>query len=181
MVADSVFASRVRSLATASRNNTLKKALGIGDFRLTGWLGGVNDDGTIAPRIRMETMDVEAKGLPNALKKYMSQFKNQGLPDEAYNSDTGLVIIRVESKEQPRSFPSDVPPTVGKVKFWKDLEGSGYITADGVDYFVHHNEIVGDEEVFKTLHSGQTVQFIPSTRMSKGEEKPIACSVTTEE
>ncbi len=175
------FASRVRSLATQSRNNTLKKSLGIGDFRLTGWLGGTDDEGSAAPRIRMETIDVEAKGLPNAIKKYMSQFKNQGLPPEAYESDTGLVIIRVESREEPRTFPADTPSISGKVKFWKEVEGTGYITADGTDYFVHHNEIVGDGEVFKTLKSGQSVQFIPSTRRSKGEDKPIACSVTTEE
>lgn len=174
------FASRVRSLATASRNNTLKKSLGIGDFRLTGWLGGVNDDGTPAPRVKMETMDVEAKGLPNAIKKYMAQFKNQGLPTEAYQSDTGLVIVRVESKETPRTFPEGTPLITGKVKFWKDIEGTGYITADGVDYFVHHNEIIGDEEVFKTLQSGQVVHFVPSTRMSKGEDKPIACNVVSE-
>lgn len=180
-MSSSDFASRVRSLATASRNGTLKKDLGIGDFRLTGWLGGVNDDGTNAPRVKMETYDVESKGLPNAIKKYMSQFKNQGLPDEAFDSDTGLVIIRVESRETPRSFPADTPSLTGKVKFWKDIEGTGYITVDGVDYFVHHNEIVGDAEVFKTLASGQTVHFIPSTRKSKGEDKPIACSVTTEE
>jgi cold shock CspA family protein len=175
------FASRVRTLATASRNNTLKKSLGIGDFRLTGWLGGVDDAGNTAPRIRMETIDVEAKGLPNAIKKYMSQFKNQGLPDEAFDSETGLVIIRVESREQPRAFPADTPSITGKVKFWKELEGTGYVTADGVDYFVHHNEIVGDAEVFKTLKAGQMVHFIPSTRKSKGEDKPIACAVTTEE
>lgn len=177
----SAFASRVRSLATMSNNNTLKKALGLGDFRLTGWLGGVNDDGTAAPRIKMETIDVEAKGLPNAIKKYMSQFKNQGLPDEAYDSETGLVIIRVESRETPRSFPADIPSITGKIKFWKDIEGTGYITADGVDYFVHHNECLGDAEVFKTFKAGQGVHFIPSTRVSKGENKPIACSVVAEE
>ena len=177
----STFASRVRSLSAMSRNSTLKKALGIGDFRLTGWLGGVNDDGSPAPRVKMETIDVESKGLPNAIKKYLSQFKNQGLPVEAFDSETGLVIIRVESRETPRTFPADTPSITGKVKFWKDLEGTGYITCEGVDYFVHHNEIVGDSEVFKTLSHGQTVHFIPSTRVSKGEDKPIACSVTTEE
>lgn len=175
------FASRVRSLSTMSRNNTLKKSLGIGDFRLTGWLGGVNEDGTPAPRVKMETLDVEAKGLPNAIKKYLSQFKNQGLPAEAYDSETGLVIIRVESRENARTFPADTPSITGKVKFWKEVEGTGYVTCEGVDYFVHHNEILGDSEVFKTLHAGQTVHFIPSTRVSKGVDKPIACSVTTEE
>ena len=175
------FASRVRSLSTMSRNNTLKKTLGIGDFRLTGWLGGVNDDGSPAPRVKMETIDVEAKGLPNAIKKYMAQFKNQGLPPEAYDSETGLVIIRVESREAPRSFPEGTPMIQGKVKFWKDVEGTGYVTADGVDFFVHHNEIVGDVEVFKTLQQGQVVHFVPSTRKSKGEDKPIACNVQVEE
>ena len=181
MAPASDFASRVRSLSTMSRNNTLKKSLGIGDFRLTGWLGGVNDDGSTAPRIKMETIDVEAKGLPNAIKKYLSQFKNQGLPDEAFDSETGLVVIRVESREVPRTFPADTPSLTGKVKFWKDVEGTGYVTADGVDYFVHHNEIVGDAEVFKTLKSGQVVHFIASTRKSKGEDKPIACAVSTDE
>lgn len=181
MAPASEFASRVRSLSVQSRNNTLKKTLGIGNFILTGWLGGTNEDGSVAPRIKMDTIDVEAKGLPNAIKKYMSQFKNQGLPDEAYQSDTGLVIVRVESKEAPRTFPADTPAITGKVKFWKDVEGTGYITADGVDYFVHHNEIAGDSEVFKTLQQNQVVQFIPATRVSKGVEKPIACCVVSEE
>ncbi|MFO7899267.1 MAG: cold shock domain-containing protein [Planctomycetota bacterium] len=48
----------------------------------------------------------------------------------------------------------------GKVKWFNDSKGYGFITADeGGDYFVHHNDILG--EGYKTLAEGETVDFEP--------------------
>jgi CspA family cold shock protein len=46
----------------------------------------------------------------------------------------------------------------GKVKWFSDQKGYGFITLDsGNDVFVHHNAIEGDG--FKTLEEGQEVEF----------------------
>ncbi len=46
----------------------------------------------------------------------------------------------------------------GKVKWFNELKGFGFITAeDGVDYFVHFSGIAS--EGFKTLKEGQDVKF----------------------
>ncbi len=46
----------------------------------------------------------------------------------------------------------------GKVKWFSDQKGYGFITTDsGSDVFVHHNEIQG--EGYKTLEEGQEVEF----------------------
>lgn len=168
--------TRIRSLATASANGTLLKSLGIGKYILTGWLGGVDEEGKPAPRVRMEQMKVGAKGLAHAKSQYMRQFKNSGLPAEALDLSTGIMIIRVDSSEDARSFAAEVPSVVGVVKFFKEQEGTGYITVDGVDYFVHHAEILCDKEEFPMLSSGQKVSFIPADRNGRN----TACSVSTE-
>ncbi|NIP99641.1 MAG: cold shock domain-containing protein [Nitrospinaceae bacterium] len=47
---------------------------------------------------------------------------------------------------------------VGKVKWFNDTKGYGFIQSDqGEEYFVHFSEIQG--EGFKTLKEGQTVEF----------------------
>ena len=168
--------ARIRTLSTASANKTLLKDLGIGKFLLTGWLGGVDENGKVAPRIRMETIEVSAKGLAHAKSKYMRQFKNSGLPEEALDLNTGIMLIRVDSAEDARTFPPDVPVLTGTVKFFKEQEGTGYITCDGVDYFVHHAEIIADQDVFPMLYSGQKVSFISADRKGRN----TACSVSTE-
>lgn len=169
--------ARIRSLATASANGTLLKSLGIGKFLLTGWLGGVDEaTGKPAPRVRMEQMEVGAKGLAHAKSQYMRQFKNSGLPAEALDLSTGIMVIRVDSAEPVRAFPADVPSVIGTVKFFKEQEGTGYITVGDTDYFVHHAEILGDAEVFPMLYSGQKVSFISSERNGRA----VACSVSTE-
>lgn len=168
--------TRMRSLQQAAQNGTLAKSLGIGKYVITGWLGGVAEDGTPEPRVRMETMEIRAKGLTAAKALYLRQYKNR-LPADALDLNTGLVILRTSSTEAPRQFPEGTPMMQGNIKFWRDAEGTGFVTADGHDYFVHHSEVVCDEDVFPTFTAGQVVQFVPATR----KEQPIACSVTVVE
>jgi CspA family cold shock protein len=56
----------------------------------------------------------------------------------------------------------------GKVKWFNDAKGYGFITAeDGKDVFVHHSSITG--EGFKTLKEGQDVEF-EITKGPKGDQ-----------
>ena len=46
----------------------------------------------------------------------------------------------------------------GKVKWFNNKKGYGFITADsGTDIFLHHSAIQGDG--FKTIEEGQEVEF----------------------
>jgi CspA family cold shock protein len=49
--------------------------------------------------------------------------------------------------------------SVGKVKWFNDAKGYGFITReeDGRDVFVHYSSIVGDG--FRTLNQGQEVEY----------------------
>ena len=62
----------------------------------------------------------------------------------------------------------------GKVKWFNDQKGYGFITPDdgSKDLFVHHSVVQGDG--FKTLSEGQEVEF-ESTQTDKG---PKAANVT---
>lgn len=61
----------------------------------------------------------------------------------------------------------------GKVKWFNDQKGFGFITADdGKDYFVHHSSIEGDG--FKTLPEGADVEF----NIEKGEKGLKAVQVS---
>ena len=60
----------------------------------------------------------------------------------------------------------------GKVKWFNDSKGFGFIEVDGGgDVFVHHTDIQG--EGFKSLAEGQNVQF----EIVKGEKGPRATNV----
>ena len=61
----------------------------------------------------------------------------------------------------------------GKVKWFNETKGFGFIEVDGGndDVFVHHNDIQG--EGFKTLAEGESVTF----EIVKGEKGPRASNV----
>ena len=47
----------------------------------------------------------------------------------------------------------------GKVKWFNERLGYGFIIGDDKEYFVHFSDI--EKEGFKTLHDGQSVEFSP--------------------
>jgi CspA family cold shock protein len=57
----------------------------------------------------------------------------------------------------------------GKVKWFNNQKGYGFITPDGggSDVFVHHSAITGDG--YKTLEEGQEVEF-EITKGPKGDQ-----------
>ena len=60
----------------------------------------------------------------------------------------------------------------GKVKWFNDSKGFGFIEADnGTDVFVHHSDI--QAEGFKSLAEGEDVTF----EIVEGEKGPRAASV----
>lgn len=61
----------------------------------------------------------------------------------------------------------------GKVKWFNDQKGYGFITPDdgSKDLFVHHSSIEG--EGFKTLSEGQEVEF----EMTQSDKGPKAANV----
>ncbi len=48
---------------------------------------------------------------------------------------------------------------IGKVKWFNEKKGFGFIEQNDVDYFAHYSHIVGPG--FKNLTEGQEVKFIP--------------------
>ncbi len=60
----------------------------------------------------------------------------------------------------------------GKVKWFNDAKGFGFVTAeDGTDAFVHHSDILG--QGFKSLAEGEAVTF----ELTQGPKGPKAIKV----
>jgi len=60
----------------------------------------------------------------------------------------------------------------GKVKWFNNAKGFGFITADdGTDAFVHYGDILGDG--FKSLNEGDAVEF----ELTAGPKGPKAIKV----
>jgi CspA family cold shock protein len=60
----------------------------------------------------------------------------------------------------------------GKVKWFNNTKGFGFITAeDGTDVFVHHSDVQG--EGFKSLDEGDAVEF----DIIQGDKGPKAANV----
>jgi len=60
----------------------------------------------------------------------------------------------------------------GKVKWFNNAKGFGFITADdGTDAFVHYGDILGDG--FKSLNEGDSVEF----ELTSGPKGPKAVKV----
>lgn len=60
----------------------------------------------------------------------------------------------------------------GKVKWFNNTKGYGFITSDeGVDAFVHYSDVQGDG--FKSLEEGDVVEF----EMTKGPKGSKAVNV----
>lgn len=53
----------------------------------------------------------------------------------------------------------------GKVKWFNETKGFGFIASEGKDYFVHYSEIKGTGQ--RSLMEGQNVSFLPE-KTAKG-------------
>lgn len=63
----------------------------------------------------------------------------------------------------------------GKVKWFNDTKGFGFIESNGKEYFVHFKEIQSNG--FKTLNEGDVVTFIDSTSPKGLVAKSVSVAV----
>jgi len=62
----------------------------------------------------------------------------------------------------------------GKVKWFSEAKGFGFIESQGKDYFVHYKEI--QSQGFKTLHEGDKVSFESFTTQKGVSAKNVTIS-----
>jgi CspA family cold shock protein len=85
---------------------------------------------------------------------------------------SGNAVLGFVSSGFPLILRSTTSMSVGKVKWFNDSKGYGFIEGeDGEDVFVHFSEI--QAEGFKTLTEGQTVEF----EKTDGKKGPQASNV----
>ncbi len=88
----------------------------------------------------------------------------------------GIVLLKnYEEKQQCGSFsrPKETQVASGKVKWFNEKKGFGFIVPDdgSEDVFVHHSKIVA--EGFRTLKEGQAVEY----DLAQGQKGPEATNV----
>ena len=66
---------------------------------------------------------------------------------------------------------------IGRVKWFNNKNGFGFINYNGGDIFVHHSELVVPENQFKYLVEGEYVEFIPE-KVKEETERLSAREVT---
>ena len=88
----------------------------------------------------------------NSLKKTLAKFD--------YRVRMGFEFTKVKEKMSDK--------VEGKVKWFNEAKGFGFIESNGKDYFVHFSAIQGSG--FKTLAEGASVRFKPAS----GQKGPQA-------
>src|SRR5205807_9004863 len=90
-----------------------------------------------------------------------------------FPGSSASVALRVRERGPRFSFSGAGMRTTGKVKWFNDAKGFGFITPDGgdKDCFVHYSAIQGNG--FKTLAEGEPVEF----DLVQGQKGPAAENV----
>lgn len=85
-----------------------------------------------------------------------------------------------ESESVPASAASTSAKSLGRVKWFNNKTGYGFITrieGDEIDVFVHHSSVVVGSQQYKYLVEGEYVQFV-LTESTSEEHKHLATEVT---
>jgi cold shock protein len=109
-------------------------------------------------------------------------FERGSQPSQPSNSvgHNGVIVEKgLDTKHSASNFAKaidreDKRVTKGKVKWFNDAKGFGYISSEeGTEVFVHFTAIIA--EGYKTLHEGQPVEF----EIEQGPKGPMASKVKT--